>query len=519
MNQETGMLKILIEDADGNSKTAPIDPSSSEITIGRKEGNFIRLKERNVSRHHARIYKGPDEKLYIEPVAARYGLKVNSQKIEGPTEIALGDDIKIGDYHLYIQDANAVDVRKEDENPDQILDIVPQLQPRFVVISSNFAGVEYHITRTKIIIGRNPECDICIQHNSISGSHAEVRRNGRGDFVITDLNSSNGTKVNGIPINEPFRLSSGDTITLGHVIMRYCGPGDFWSLNFGIYDAPRSNALPIIMGVIAISLAVIGLILVLNWRNDNNKPTGPVIDPAVLAEQNQQNIMMGYLMQCGESMQKGEFEQAEELCKKASQIDPKSPLYLAKAEQLKREIAARNALEELRGFLDDNQCRKAIEVTESIEKNTWAYQYMLEHNLKTQANECLETFHYDRATKALDSGDITTAELARDDLKQVNPKSPLLPKLDDAIRDVKHPRGSSGGSDSGAKRGGGSSGGGGSSAPAAASAKDLCKKAVEARSNPCQSVHYYKQALKASDITPVCKKLADKAIAANPNCK
>ena len=66
--------------------------------------------------------------------------------------------------------------------------------------------------------------------------------------------------------------------------MRYCGPGDFWSLNFGIYDAPRSNALPIIMGVIAISLAVIGLILVLNWRNDNNKPTGPVIDPAALAE-------------------------------------------------------------------------------------------------------------------------------------------------------------------------------------------------------------------------------------------
>ena len=88
------MLRILIEDSEGKSKIAPINPDS-DITIGRKEGNSIRLKERNVSREHARIYSTSDG-LFIEPVKARYGLKVNSAKIDGPTPLALGDEIRTG---------------------------------------------------------------------------------------------------------------------------------------------------------------------------------------------------------------------------------------------------------------------------------------------------------------------------------------------------------------------------------------------------------------------------------------
>ena len=517
------MLKILIEDADGNSKTAPIDPSNSEITIGRKEGNFIRLKERNVSRRHARIFKGDDGKLYIEPVEARYGLKVNSKKINGPIEIALGDEIKVGDYHLYIQDANAV-ARKDAEQSNQVMDIVPQLQPRFVVVSSNFAGVEYHVTRTKVVIGRNPECDICIQHNSISGTHAEIRRTNRGDFEINDLKSSNGTKVNGIPINEPFKLSSGDTITLGHVIMRYCGPGDFWSLNFGINETPRSNALPIALAIVAICIAVVGVVLIMNLLN--NQPQQPIVqeDSAALAEQNQQIELMKYAGQCGDAMQEGEFEKAELFCNKAKSIDPKSPVYVTKAEQLKREIAARNALEELRSSIEDKKCRRAIEISEAIEKNTWAYRYMLEHDMKSQANECLENFYYERATAAIEAGEIVNAEIARDELKNLNEKSPLIAKINEAIRELKHPRGSSSGSSK-------SSGSGSSSsaAPAAApaapaapkdSGEDICKQALILKmkiTNECKVVKLYKEAV-AKNLP--CKKAAEDYLKAHQaNCK
>ena len=130
------MLRILIEDSEGKSKIAPINPDS-DITIGRKEGNSIRLKERNVSREHARIYSTSDG-LFIEPVKARYGLKVNSAKIDGPTPLALGDEIRIGDYRLYVQDENQPQPQQAD--PDAIVDIPPELRPRLVVTSSNFAG-------------------------------------------------------------------------------------------------------------------------------------------------------------------------------------------------------------------------------------------------------------------------------------------------------------------------------------------------------------------------------------------
>ena len=511
------MLKILIEDADGKSKATQIDPSSTDITIGRKEGNFIRLKERNVSRHHARIFNGEDGNLYIEPVAARYGLKVNSKKIEGPTQIALGDEIKIGDYHLYIQDANTADVRKDDQFTTEVVDIQPQLQPRFIVISSNFAGVEYHVTRSKVTIGRNTECDISIQHNSISDVHAEVRRNARGDFEIIDMQSTNGTKVNGIPINEPFRLSSGDAVTLGHVTMRYCGPGDLWSLNFGINETHRNNALPIIMGVIAICIAIIGLGLILSWRNTANSGT-PIPESAV-AEQTQQNEQLALIMQCDTAMRNGDLDRAEELCGKAGRINPKFELYKSSAEQLKREIAAKNTLEELKAYLDDNMCRKAIDLSEAIEKNTWAYRYMLDNNLKNRALECLDLFHYERAMKAIAAEDWTTAEIARDEIKQSNSHSPYIEKINDAIQNAKKPA-RSGGDGSSKPR----TGGGGSSSKAAAPAEDaneLCKQAgmAKIKGDKCKAVSLYKKAIKMSGVDAKCKKNGEDTIKANPSCK
>jgi pSer/pThr/pTyr-binding forkhead associated (FHA) protein len=48
---------------------------------------------------------------------------------------------------------------------------------------------------------------------NVSRRHAEVRRIGE-KFVVSDLGSTNGTRVNGVPVREQF-LSSGDQITIG----------------------------------------------------------------------------------------------------------------------------------------------------------------------------------------------------------------------------------------------------------------------------------------------------------------
>ncbi|MBQ9243110.1 MAG: FHA domain-containing protein [Proteobacteria bacterium] len=510
------MLRILIEDSEGKSKLAPINPDAGDITIGRKEGNFIRLKERNVSRNHARIYQTPDG-LFIEPVAARYGLKLNSSKIEGPTPLALGDEIRIGDYRLYIQDENKPNLKKE-EDLNSVQDIPPEQQPRFVVISSNFAGREYHVMKTKVTIGRNTSSEICIEHQSVSGQHAEVRRNGRGDFEIRDLNSSNGTKVNGIPINEPWRLSSGDAVTLGHVTMRFCGPNDFWSLNFGINDEPKGGNKGIIalIGIAIIVVLALGFIYI----GSILKPQQPQQPVQTANEDNDsKDKFNNYINDCQNAISKGDFDSAKTHCDLARDISPNDPKYLAVAEQLRKEKDSKDALVEVLESISNGDCRDAIDSLENIQKGTAAYITMLEKDYKTKALECLEKKLRDNALAAVERGEISEAERIRDEIKSQRENSPYLSPVDDAIRKAKS-----------AARGGG---GGGSRksasandaapapapaapAPAAIDVNELCSNAVRAKigKDNCKAYELYKKAKKAGITDATCKRNADTHIAA-----
>jgi pSer/pThr/pTyr-binding forkhead associated (FHA) protein len=74
----------------------------------------------------------------------------------------------------------------------------------------------------KMIIGRNDECSISINHESISGQHLKAFI--RNDSLhIMDLGSSNGTMVNGMAINsqEDIKLRSGDEVLIGKYALQY----------------------------------------------------------------------------------------------------------------------------------------------------------------------------------------------------------------------------------------------------------------------------------------------------------
>jgi hypothetical protein len=64
-----------------------------------------------------------------------------------------------------------------------------------------------------LVIGRLPECDIVLADSNVSRRHAELRRNG-DTVVLTDLGSTNGTRVNGAPVRERV-LASGDEVSVG----------------------------------------------------------------------------------------------------------------------------------------------------------------------------------------------------------------------------------------------------------------------------------------------------------------
>jgi pSer/pThr/pTyr-binding forkhead associated (FHA) protein len=70
-----------------------------------------------------------------------------------------------------------------------------------------------------ITIGRLPECSIVVEDANVSRRHAEVRRDGP-DVVVSDLGSTNGTRVNGAQVRTR-RLNDGDEITVGRTSIRF----------------------------------------------------------------------------------------------------------------------------------------------------------------------------------------------------------------------------------------------------------------------------------------------------------
>ncbi len=95
------MNKLVIEDEEGKAVAVPL--IRDEITIGRQEGNTIRLTERNVSRRHARFQRREGGQYFVEDLSSYTGTKVNGLPINGAVPVKEGDHVSIGDYKLSIK--------------------------------------------------------------------------------------------------------------------------------------------------------------------------------------------------------------------------------------------------------------------------------------------------------------------------------------------------------------------------------------------------------------------------------
>jgi pSer/pThr/pTyr-binding forkhead associated (FHA) protein len=310
------MFKLVIQDDEGKTTVVPL--IRDEITIGRKEGNTIRLTERNVSRRHARILRSNGE-VQIEDLGSYNGIRVNNARIAERVSLRISDQVQIGDYKLYLKaegaeqadDARTMPIERIETATEQmgavaapavtaplaaqaapavpplavppnraqvaVADTDPAGRPvataaqvaamtapsgfgKLVVLSSNFAGKEFDLTRPQMIIGRTDENDLVINHRSISRNHAKVVRDtDSGRYTISDLQSSNGVRVNGQDYGK-VELRRGDTVDLGHVRLRFVEPGeDFvFARDAVIADVPESGGKRGLL--VAIVLAVVVLV-------------------------------------------------------------------------------------------------------------------------------------------------------------------------------------------------------------------------------------------------------------------
>ena len=90
---------------------------------------------------------------------------------------------------------------------------------RLILSLDNQVLAEYNMTKERYTIGRLPDNDIRIDNAAVSGHHSLII-NILNDSFLEDLNSTNGTYVNGKLIKK-HALQHGDVITAGHHQLRY----------------------------------------------------------------------------------------------------------------------------------------------------------------------------------------------------------------------------------------------------------------------------------------------------------
>jgi hypothetical protein len=77
-----------------------------------------------------------------------------------------------------------------------------------------FAGKQFPIPPAGVVIGRSPDADVVIASSDVSRRHAEILPE-QGGWVLVDLGSTNGVRLNDRAVGVPTLLTDGDVIEIG----------------------------------------------------------------------------------------------------------------------------------------------------------------------------------------------------------------------------------------------------------------------------------------------------------------
>ncbi len=131
------------------------------------------------------------------------------QEPEAPTQ-------KDGDSLHGSKEKNLSSAKQELEDSQASRSLVQTSQPPELFLKNIASERQFSLTSLPITIGRE-DCDILLEDSNQAASrkHAQIKMNQEGELSIEDLNSTNGTLVNGYKISKPCTINRGDLIQLG----------------------------------------------------------------------------------------------------------------------------------------------------------------------------------------------------------------------------------------------------------------------------------------------------------------
>jgi two-component system, cell cycle response regulator len=96
------------------------------------------------------------------------------------------------------------------------------LKRGFLSVIRSKADIGVHaFVHARTILGRNPNCTFPLHDFRVSWQHAAITPTGENEFVLEDLQSTNGTRVNGTPVVGGRVMQDGDKIFIGETVLRF----------------------------------------------------------------------------------------------------------------------------------------------------------------------------------------------------------------------------------------------------------------------------------------------------------
>ena len=234
--------------------------TGNSVTIGRDASCDVVVTSKNVSRRHAEVLASPKGYLVVD--SSTNGTFVNGTRVEGQRLLARGDLIECGEAELRFYadvvtepapagaapapETPAVPPPGADYRLSNTLHGVPgirvsqpgslpkEAEPKaapqpaarrsaatavlanLVVRSGDLKGQRFPIRVPVVNVGRAEYNDIAIPEDSISTTHAKLQRR-EGIWILVDLDSTNGTMVDGEAVQGEVPLAPGALIRFGDV--------------------------------------------------------------------------------------------------------------------------------------------------------------------------------------------------------------------------------------------------------------------------------------------------------------
>ena len=216
--------------------------AGASLVFGRDATCDVVVAGKDVSRRHAEIVQTPKGYLVVD--SSTNGTFVNEVRVEGQRLLARADVIRIGDENFRFY-ADAAAQAAPNPKPGPTAGTPPVAPPapappagagerlketqhgtpapvlaNFLVRSGALKGQRLVVKTPVANIGRADYNDLVIPDESVSTSHAKLQRR-EGVWVLVDLDSTNGTFVDGDRVKGESPLGPGVTVRFGDIALLF----------------------------------------------------------------------------------------------------------------------------------------------------------------------------------------------------------------------------------------------------------------------------------------------------------